>query len=604
MWRWQLFLVALLSCTGGRAQVSAFLVGNPAQALFSSGALSATVLSGLEVNPHDVLEETIYRQIEDWVHQRGEARWLGDYAAADAVREQLNDPSLLPAGLSLVLEDVPRSRGGGSHWSLEYVVSPEQISKAEPGPTVLQLAHAALGLAVSASQTRQDFEVERTRLVQQAKGRLAAWLGIQEKLKKGVSLVDCTSTDAERTALWWTVAQELRGRKSADAAFWFSMAGVSDPVLYDSLLDVSLQEVARFGYRPSCRTKDLWAVVDRLAAAGVPPTERAIKTFSAICSAREDRVMALDEIMSRWNLHTDSCALLVWKFSTRQRKQRDFLATAARHWQSQHSGTSEPAAASAPATREPPSYDWSQIFCDPHRPLVIDVGCGMGLSLLGLASLDDSHEWQNCNLLGVDLSSLAIGYARGLAHRWGLVSTLHFADDSAEHLLEAVLQSYPGPVRQVLIQFPTPYRLLPANGDDDYKGNTQLPKNTADGFMVSSGLLKQVASVLRKSRGTLLLQSNCEDVAVYMYQAAVQDANMKGVLSENPRRSMLSETTQRTQTWLAQQGTKVDRACGPVWCDAPVLPKVCRTETEVCCTLNKTPVHRCLLTAAEECNDS
>jgi tRNA G46 methylase TrmB len=472
-------------------------------------------------------------------------------------------------------------------------------------PTVLQLAHAALGLAVSASKTRQDGQGQQAQLmVQQAKGRLTAWCRVQEELQKGVPLGKCTSTDD--TALWWAVTQELRGRKAADAAFWFCMAGVRDAALYDALLDVSLHEVARFGYRPSCRTKDLWAAVDRLAAAGVRPTKRAVETLGAILSAREGRVVDGNEVANRWNLHTDSCALLVWKFSTRQRKQRDFLASAARHWQSQHGSddTSEPAALPVAVVWEPPSYDWSQIFGDPRRPLVIDVGCGMGMSLLGLASLDDSHEWRNCNLLGVDLSTLAIGYARGLAHRWGLTGTLHFADDSAEHLLAAVLASYPGSVHQVLIQFPTPYRLLPVNGGDSYKGNSQLPKNKEDGFMVSSDLLKKVAAALRKSRGTLLLQSNCEDVALYMYQAAVQHANMQGVLSENPRRSMLAETTQRTQTWLAQQGTELDRACGPVWCDTPVLPKVCQTETEIACTLNGTPVHRCLLMASEECNDS
>ena len=32
-------------------------------------------------------------------------------------------------------------------------------------------------------------------------------------------------------------------------------------------------------------------------------------------------------------------------------------------------------------------HDWSAMFEDLSQPLVVDVGCGMGVSLLGLASL-------------------------------------------------------------------------------------------------------------------------------------------------------------------------------------------------------------------------
>ena len=158
------------------------------------------------------------------------------------------------------------------------------------------------------------------------------------------------------------------------------------------------------------------------------------------------------------------------------------------------------------------------------------------------------------------------------------------------------MSSYPGSVSQILIQFPTPYRLLPPHSsDEDYQGNTQLPKDAEDGFMVSKHLLKTVASLLQASQGTLLLQSNCEDVALHMHDTAIKYAGMAGVPSKDPRFKMPRQTTQRTDTWLSRQDHSPKRAAGASWWNSPVLSRVCQTETEIACELNETPVHRCLL---------
>ena len=61
--------------------------------------------------------------------------------------------------------------------------------------------------------------------------------------------------------------------------------------------------------------------------------------------------------------------------------------------------------------------------------------------------------WQNCNFRGIDLSSLSIGYARGMSKRWKLDSIMHSEGDSAQRALEAVAATYPGPIAQVLVQF-------------------------------------------------------------------------------------------------------------------------------------------------------
>lgn len=53
-------------------------------------------------------------------------------------------------------------------------------------------------------------------------------------------------------------------------------------------------------------------------------------------------------------------------------------------------------------------------FADTRLPLVVDVGCGFGVSLLGLAAVEHAKRgggWHN--YLGCDLSSHCIAYASG-----------------------------------------------------------------------------------------------------------------------------------------------------------------------------------------------
>lgn len=45
-----------------------------------------------------------------------------------------------------------------------------------------------------------------------------------------------------------------------------------------------------------------------------------------------------------------------------------------------------------------PPQDWAQIFADPQRPLVVDIGCGPGRFLLALHQRFKGH-----NMLGLDI---------------------------------------------------------------------------------------------------------------------------------------------------------------------------------------------------------
>ncbi|CAB9509569.1 tRNA (guanine-N(7)-)-methyltransferase-like [Seminavis robusta] len=613
----------------------------------------------LELDPHQVLKSDTLHNIQQLVDQRGEARWEGNYPQADTLKEQILQVSL-PQGVVLSLEDIPRTKGGGSHWKLHYQVA--TTTSREKKLSVLQLAHAALGLAVSCSQTMtplQEKQQQLDRLVHQAKTLLRQWKSIHEQ--RNLTIMESSANsprlsnnphleqensqawqsifvhklhhdnddnDADYITGWSTVETTLRGRKAADAVFWFAMAGVSDAELYDLLSDVCIKELRRFGTKPTCRAKDILQIMDRFAASGVHSSaSRQLEHVAKECLQTKDDEGEPDELLL--DLHSDRCLLLLWKFSSRQKKQQFFLQLARKHWETQqsdpehvtrdtlHGGLSPMLERNVPETsKEDDTVVWDERFADPTRPLVIDVGCGMGLSLLGLASLGQADGidptiqsnvecdslpavlYDDCNFLGVDLSGLTIGYAQGIAERWGLGDRLHWEVDSAEALLQCVIDSYPGPVLLCLIQFPTPYRLPTTQSG----GNAQLPTSALDGFMASPSLLKLIHQVLSKECtthgkhgvGHLILQSNCEDVALWMHDAATTECGFQAMPMLHPvQAAKTDDLPQRTQNWIDMGGA---RAVGSTWSAVPLLPRKGSTETEVACRINRTPIHRCVLT--------
>ena len=445
-----------------------------------------------------------------------------------------------------------------------------------------------------------------------------------------------------------TGSQDLRGRKAADAAFWFAVAGVKDTndyelfpqsidtgdtkmdlsfSIFDALVFVCLQELRRFGKRKSCRSLDILHIMERMAAAGANgDLFKTLQLVAVEClqvKMRERDAVALEleqngvvNSMRKgiFGLHSHRTLLWVWRFSTRQRKQRIFLESAAKHWDNGlgKNENSSGDVTKGPREQQEPFLRWEDIYDDTTRPLVIDVGCGMGISLLGLATLQDEGQslegsvldldWTECNFLGADLSRLAIGFGTSISHRWNLKGKLHYEITSAQELLENV-QTYPGDVKLIMIQFPTPFRLQLGGefGGEKLKsvvnqGNQQLPTNAYDGFMVTVDLLKVAHHLLKEAAGKLLLQSNCEDVAVLMRNMAVQDVGFQ--VSQVPfgvkwgGEDQQLRIPRRTEEWINLGG---ERAEGDEWSSEPLIPFKGATETEVSCILNGTPIHRCIL---------
>jgi len=257
----------------------------------------------------------------------------------------------------------------------------------------------------------------------------------------------------------------------------------------------------------------------------------------------------------------------------------------------------------------------------------------MGVSILGLSTLEDSPtssqendaaglniKWSDCNFLGGDLSRLAIGYADSLSKRWSVSNRVAFCVVSAEEMMKMVVESYPGEVELVMIQFPTPFKLKKDEEEVDNanermhrqdgmenrkKGNSQLPSNVKNGFMVTADLLSIVHAAVQRSNGKVLLQSNCEDVAVEMKRMACANSNFRSssvskplLDHDNEKNNVNTKIRKRTKDWIRLNKGNIERAEGMSWSAIPLVPRKGATETEVSCMLNGTPIHRSLLEAA------
>jgi hypothetical protein len=103
-------------------------------------------------------------------------------------------------------------------------------------------------------------------------------------------------------------------------------------------------------------------------------------------------------------MHSNLSLFGLWRFLTRQRKQRAFFRDTVRHSEGQFgeaNGTLDLVSSMSLQSKNGGSFDqfdWSGLFEDPSRPLVNDIGCGMGVLLLHLATspLQDNANYYHC----------------------------------------------------------------------------------------------------------------------------------------------------------------------------------------------------------------
>jgi SAM-dependent methyltransferase len=291
---------------------------------------------------------------------------------------------------------------------------------------------------------------------------------------------------------------------------------------------------------------------------------------------------------------------------------------------------------------------FEELFEDPSLPLVVDLGCGYGVTLLSLChsltqhhhhqhllslqnlsntdSTDSTDSWRGINFIGVDMNDRAIRYASGLSSRWNMSHRCRFIRADCTSLLSAIQEKYSGHVSLIIVNFPTPYYANYAeNGTAEIgSGNSQLPRNIND-FMFNQNLLSLIRRVFQKSNSIihhtksnynhscLLIQSNVEDVALTMsniiessgklptdfdvqaIKNAVNDIFQLSNISSAFNWSLLNDETsyhsRRDRDWLRSNGNN-HRAFGVGWLDQNPLPFGVKSETEASCNLNRKKIFR------------
>lgn len=406
-------------------------------------------------------------------------------------------------------------------------------------------------------------------------------------------------------------AQEMQGRKFADAAFELSLLGIADEKIFDFLAQRQMLELGRWGPRVSVRGLDIVKLLEKAACAGYPRGHAIYAQGAELLKGKPDTELGGDTVSlllsspSSFSLSSRRPKLHLWKTLSKQHK-------AGR----QHK-TSPPPQEAAVTTLS---------FANDSLPLVVDLGCGLGTSLLGMAEGLLGQGAASHNLLGFDLNEQSCRYATGIARRWGAQGFMQVLCCDCERGLDLVLETYPGPVALVMNLFPTPFRLPTGTGgeadgeaevdEEDASsfvglleggagaGNSQLPSQ--EDFMWSPSMAQKCAALLSRAGGRLLMQSNAEDVALFMRDVVLSSTALRAPALP-PQRLLdfvgQDEEQQGQQEWAEAAPVQSERqrrflkaspdtarAAGQGWLKRPALPSFAQTETEVLCHIDKKPV--------------
>jgi hypothetical protein len=460
----------------------------------------------------------------------------------------------------------------------------------------------------------------------------------------------------------------------SESAFLLSLSGVKNRSVYDIITRNILLLLLNLQYAPSDDFKQIVDLLELLAISGIrthrdnseigfAPFAQIVQTIIPLIDRRSNEVSSalknfLLDIRSEgkrksttnnsfgyW-LHSPAGGPLMalWTHSTKQKKVRCVF---------NEETVLPPGTRKAKLSQYSPRDDvrngkkiskviWGGDsplgFADMSLPLVVDVGCGFGVSLLGLAALAESSSRSetenrgvigNWNCLGCDLSSHCIRYAQSISARWNLSDRCRFCVAPAEDFVEWVRDFYPGPMVWLLLQFPTPYVLRGKTQDinrniqlpvlsvdrEDKEGTTSDESGEESGFMVTNKLIETLLSIAvtrndsQPSPTRLYIQSNVEDVAVTM-KNKVESQFSKGSVggtfrhlqeshleSGSPKFSIQSvepttETkTKRQELWEELGGEQIEIGRGG-WLRTSPFPVCCRTETEASYAIMNKPVFR------------
>ena len=487
-------------------------------------------------------------EIDALINERVAARKARDFVRADEIKTLLEEP---PYFLEII--DKSYKQGGGSTWRRR------NVDTTCHGILDKLKAMAADAASLQSPEQQQCFVHEVLTL-------------LREDASKDQ---DC---------------REMQGRKFIDAAFELALLGLGNAgrELFDFLMDQQLSELRRWGPRVSVRTLDISRMVEKAAAAGIVRGHALYHLAAELVRAKRDAgrcdeedggdtAAELLENAGDFSLSSSRPKMFIWKHLSKQRKA------------GRQSEQADPEPSSTTTTTIQPSHLEHLGFADPSLPLVIDLGCGLGVSLLAIAaaSKDDrmgllsynsepssgsSHGEQRYNFLGIELNAQSVRYTRGVSERWGLTDVLRVLCCDVEAGLDCLLGEgqescpYPGPVHLVVCNFPTPFRLGNEFGSEDegdsggcedgdhedrdeseqvaeQVGNSQLPELSQ--FMLNAPIVSKIERLLRQGAGQFLIQSQVEDVAVWTRRLVETETNLEVPATPPSRHRSLPRATAR-----------------------------------------------------------
>lgn len=404
-----------------------------------------------------------------------------------------------------------------------------------------------------------------------------------------------------------TLGSDLRGPTSSYACFNFALAGVQHSCsLFQTLCCIGKHELKRTGLRASFQPKNILHMVEKNAACDIQG-QHALDLYHIAGACLEKKGYKDAKLIENlkngsFGFHSPRPLIWLWRFSSRQKKLSisEFISK---------------------SKDEKKNINWAEMFFDTSKPLVVDVGSGMGASLLNLSTLTSSSAdsanndhsnpgdgalqmmaWSEYNYAGADLNQAMVNFGNGIisrdttSRRMGRVRLFCL---SAEEFLRQ-LQFYPGGLALIMINFPSPYRLL----EDSSAGNSQLPSKHSKQFMVTKKVLASISGLLptpdrEGGNGLFLFQTKCEDVAVHVKNECLSLGTMECVPCKNPVKDIdllynkNGKRPKRVDEWL-KATPSAERAEGNMYLSTPCLPTVGQPETEAQCNFENTVVHRCI----------
>lgn len=168
----------------------------------------------------------------------------------------------------------------------------------------------------------------------------------------------------------------------------------------------------------------------------------------------------------------------------------------------------------APYYRQlPEPVDIENVFADPDKPLLLDVGCARGRFLLRMA--EERPDW---NYLGVEIREPLVEEANRLAAEAGLAN-LHYSFCNAMLWLEKLVEAIPpGLLQTVTIQFPDPW----------------FKKKHAKRRMVNQEMVDTIAKHLAHE-GCVFVQTDIDFLADEMFTLFREDKRFHEItIDDNP----------------------------------------------------------------------